>query len=263
MQTFKKIIQTMTNDGFHIKNSAAGLACVLVIMLMGGATAAAETGETSTVRVSHIIDADVVDANAQLIGEVDDLILRRSGRVKKLTVEFGGLLDLGDKLVAVPFKSVDWQNGRVTLELTEKQLSKKNEYDYHAHDLQPAYYYRPSPTDAPVHRFPQPGLYYGPYAHNPSQDPYTWVLSPSKNLASTIMNRRMINEAGEGLGIVVDLVIDRSQLTVSQIVIESNLLSDEVQRVALPYKPLGFTAYGLTYDISLKEFKQSGKRLSE
>ena len=57
----------------------------------------------------------------------ESYIIRRSGRVKEATVEFGGFIDIGDKLVAVAFKKIRTQNGNVALDITEAQLEKASE----------------------------------------------------------------------------------------------------------------------------------------
>lgn len=111
-----------------------------------------------------------------------DLIIRRSGKAKKLTVEFGGFLDIGDKLVALPF-------------------------------------------------------------------------SPSRFLASAVMNRHIINEEGKRVGRVKDLVINRKNNRVEKIILSSIDILGEDVHVALSYEPLGFTAYGLVYDITLHALK--------
>lgn len=241
--------------GSHRYATIAGL--ILMLLPGGGTTASAvEDIAPQTIEASRIVDGDVYDAKGALIGEVDDLIIRRGGRVKKLTVEFGGFLDIGDKLVALSFKSFSFDGGRISLSLTEEQLKNKKEFDYFSQGLQPAYYYRPRPPYAGPYRFPQQSMYYGPDAPNPAVGPYAWAASPAKFLASTVMDRRLINPSGELLGVVVDLIIDAAASTVSHIVIASDALPTEPERLYLPYQPLDFTAYGLVYEISSTELKE-------
>jgi len=227
-------------------------------LLLGGFSSGLQAQEEDVyVLASQIIDQDVYDEKNKLIGEVDDIIIRRSGRAKLLTVEFGGFLDIGDKLVALPFKRFSMKNGNVALEVTEQQLEKKPEFDYYPQKLRPDYYYRGRPY-AGRYRYSPHGYYYGPYGPNrpnAPMEPYEWTFSPSRFLASTVMNRRLINEEGKDIGRVKDLMINRENNTVEKIIISSMDIPGEDVHVALPYQPLGFGAYGLVYDIMPRKLK--------
>ena len=239
----------------HRYVTIAGL--ILLLLTAGETTVAANEGiAPKTIKASRIIDGDVYDAEGALIGEVDDLIIRRGGRVKKLTMEFGGFLDIGDKLVALSFKSFSIDDGRISLSLTEDQLKHKKEFNYFLQGLQPAYYYRPRPPHAGPFRLPQQSMYDGHEATNAELGPYAWASSPSKFLASTVMHRRLINPSGELLGMVVDLIIDPATVMVSHIVIASDALPNEPERLYLPYDPLDFTAYGIVYGITSTELTE-------
>lgn len=242
---------------------AITIAIMFLLVLAAGPAAAAANNETNskTILASRIIDGEVYNAEAQPIGEVDDLVLRRGGRVKKLTVEFGGFLGLGDKLVALPFSTFDLKkDGRMTLAVTKTQLEKKKAFNYHDEGLQPDYLYRPRPPYAGPYRFPWQSMYYGPHGPNPELGPYAWARSPSKFLASSVMDRRLIDESGELLGMVVDLVIDRKTMKVSRIVIATDALTGDSQRLNLPYDSLGFTAFGLVYHIVPPELKSNRRQ---
>jgi len=229
------------------------LAFILIFVGFAPATQGGE--EKSTVLATDIIDRDVLDANKKLIGEVDDMIIRRSGRVKKVTVEFGGFMDLADKLVALSFKKLGLKDGKVTLDLTEKQLNERAEYNYYTQGLRPEYYYRTRPYAGP-YRYPPPGYYYGPNVENPPIEPYEWALSPPRFLASAILDRRLVNKEGTEIGRVKDFVINWQDRKVEKIVIYSVDILGENVHVALPYEPIGFTAYGLVYDIQSKKLKK-------
>ncbi|WAJ29548.1 PRC-barrel domain-containing protein [Antarcticirhabdus aurantiaca] len=51
---------------------------------------------------SNLMDANVVGAANEDIGEVEDLLLDQQGRVIGVVVEVGGFLGIGDKEVAIP-----------------------------------------------------------------------------------------------------------------------------------------------------------------
>ncbi|MCF8084457.1 MAG: PRC-barrel domain-containing protein [Deltaproteobacteria bacterium] len=222
------------------------------LILVGSPAAIQAEQHKDMVLTSDIIDQDVYDKEQNLIGEVDDLIIRRSGNVKKLTVEFGGFLDLGDKLVALPFGRFNLTDGKVVLDVPEAQLKKKSEYDYYAHGLRPGYYYIARPYPGP---YPDPTYYYGPHTPKPPErEP--WVYSPPRFLASVVMHRNLINEDNKDIGTVMDLLINTKEGKVTKIILSSmDILGKEVH-VALPYEPIGFSDYGIVYDIQKENLKE-------
>jgi len=254
------------------KKAIVGFLFLFLLLLGFPPGSQAQEGE-AIILASQIMDQDVYDENQKLIGEVDDIIIRRSGRIKKLTVEFGGFLDIGDKLVAIAFKNTSMKNGGIALEATEQELEKRQEFNYYESNLRPEYYYRPRPR-AYGGPYNYPGRpyhysYQGPPYHYPYEAPYYYqrgypggqgmlyelALSPSRFLASVVMDRRLINEEGKDIGRVEDFVIDRKNNKVEKIVLSSLEIMGEDVYVALPYEPLGFTAYGLVYDITPQQLK--------
>jgi hypothetical protein len=69
------------------------------------------------------------------------------------------------------------------------------------------------------------------------------------------MDRRLINEQGKDIGMVEDLIVNRKNYKVEKIVLSSLDIMGKDVYVALPYEPLGFTAYGLVYDITPQQLK--------
>lgn len=245
--------------------NAAGLAAwfVPVLIMVVGPFAAKAGAAEATLLASDILDRDVYDGKQALIGEVDDMVIRRNGRVKKLTVEFGGLMDIGDKLVALPFKGFEVVNGNVHLDATEEQLRNKPEFDYLERGLRiEHYFYMPRWSQGPQgaeERPEGPFQQYPPRYHhyrNPPLQPMQVAFSPSRFLASSIMGRRLVNERGREIGRVGDLAIDRSGGTVDRIILFSRDILGKVIHVALPYKPLDFTSYGIVYEIEQGDVKE-------
>jgi sporulation protein YlmC with PRC-barrel domain len=235
------------------------LGVVLLTLVFGGLPSVSHGQEAETsVLASRIIDQDVYDAKPQLIGEVDDIVIRRSGRVKKLTVEFGGFLGIGDKLVAVSFKKFNLKTGGIYLDATAQELEKMPEFNYYRKGLVPEYYYsrvRPyqGPYDYPL-GYPQ-----GPYGPRSLVPPDEWAFSPRSFLASVVLDRRVINEDGQDIGIVKDLLINRKNNMVAKVIISSEGILGNDTYVEVPYKPLGFTPYGVVYDITPAKLKEMPK----
>lgn len=204
---------------------------------------------------SRIMDADVYDETEELIGEVDDIVVRRSGKAKKLTVEYGGFYDMGDDLIGLSFKRFNLRDEKVILRLTKEQLQTKPEFSYYERGLRPGYYHRLKPFTG-SYRYPPPGYYYGPGRPSPPVEPYEWAFSPSRFLASAVTNRALINEEGTDIGIVEDLLINLNSNMVEKIVVSSEEILGTDTFVAIPYTALGLTAYGVVYDITPRELKK-------
>ena len=230
--------------------------CLFLALLFLGSPADSQAQEKEAgVLASKIIDQDVYDENQKLIGEVDDIIIRRSGRAKKVTVEFGGFLDMGDKLVAVSCKNFTMKNGKVILEAALQQLKKRPEFYYFRRGLRPGYYCRTRPYSRPWPYRYRSRYSYGPHVQRRPMKPYEWAFSPSRFLASVVIDRRLINEKGKEIGRVKDLLIDRGDNKVENIIISSVDIMGEDIYIALPCEPLSFTAFGLVYDISQGQLK--------
>jgi sporulation protein YlmC with PRC-barrel domain len=67
--------------------------------------------------------ADVVGQDGEKIGEVADLIVGPDGKIKKLVIEAGGFLDLGDAHFAYPFEQATFDGpDRIVVALDEDNL---------------------------------------------------------------------------------------------------------------------------------------------
>lgn len=69
------------------------------------------------------------------------------------------------------------------------------------------------------------------------------------------MDRALINEQGKHIGWVEDLLINPKDNQGEKIIVSSGHLMGEDTYAALPYHPLGFTAYGLVYEMTPKELQ--------
>ena len=90
-----------------MKNTVAGFA--LVAALSTGAYAATTTmsavpNESWT--VTNYYKQAVYDPNDSKIGDIDDVLIDKSGKVTGLVIGVGGFLGIGEKDVIVPFTAV-------------------------------------------------------------------------------------------------------------------------------------------------------------
>ena len=90
-----------------------GLALALLIGgAVGLACAAEETTQFQTsvpsdaLAISNYYDQDVYDNQNNKIGDVNDILLDKEGRVSAVIVGVGGFLGMGEKDVAVPFNAL-------------------------------------------------------------------------------------------------------------------------------------------------------------
>ncbi|NJL08492.1 MAG: PRC-barrel domain containing protein [Methylacidiphilales bacterium] len=101
------------------------------------------------VLASELLDANIYGSDGAAIGEINDIVVDQAGQVHAVVFGVGGLLGMGEKNVAVPFKSLqvsqipsgaarssdratsssDWNNrNRITLNATKDQLKSAPEF---------------------------------------------------------------------------------------------------------------------------------------
>lgn len=121
------------------------IASITVGLFLGLPLLAAAEESADLVAATQWIDRAVFSENGAEFGEIDDLVIKRSGKVKRVTIEVGGFLDLGDKMVAVSLnelKSLMMDgDSKMVLDTTEEKMKKKSEYNYYRQGLRPEYYY--------------------------------------------------------------------------------------------------------------------------
>ncbi|WP_139556724.1 PRC-barrel domain-containing protein [Methylotetracoccus oryzae] len=78
-------------------------------------------------RASRIIGTDIKNSKGENLGDIKELVLDpESGRVVYAVVSFGGVLGIGDKLFAVPWRVLKWvKNKEYYLLNVEKSTLKK------------------------------------------------------------------------------------------------------------------------------------------
>jgi sporulation protein YlmC with PRC-barrel domain len=75
-------------------------------------------------RASKIIGTHVANSKGENLGDIKDLVVDpNTGQVVYAVVSFGGLLGLGDKLFAVPWKALMWTSGKAYYILNEDKTT--------------------------------------------------------------------------------------------------------------------------------------------
>ena len=91
---------------------------------------------------STLSDTDVVNRAGENLGEIEDFMIDLdSGEIIYAVLSFGGFLGMGEKLFAVPFKSltVDTENEVFRLDVSKEQLENAPGFDKHDWPSHPDY----------------------------------------------------------------------------------------------------------------------------
>lgn len=86
----------------------------------------------SPVKASNIIGTRVVDAHAEVLGSIKEIVIDpKTGRVAYAVVSFGGFFGMGEKLFAIPFSSFefDMTNNQYVLQVPKSRLEKAPGFD--------------------------------------------------------------------------------------------------------------------------------------
>ena len=247
-------------------------------------------------RASAIIDQPIFNAQGQELGDLDDLVVKRNGSIKTALISVDGFLDVGEKLVSAPYKSLKLADGKIILDITKKQLEDRPEFDYrkkglftnYSYRLNPYYGMMPGPygtygrglppgyrqqwADEGV-RLPNSGPQGGggqdqqndrPYSRHRDEgghgmqnwyNPWNWAYYPARMLVSVILGQAVIDKQGEEVATVEDLIISTAGKVDQLILSYGGFLDYGDKLVAVPYRHIGFTNRGITYDITRREIE--------
>jgi sporulation protein YlmC with PRC-barrel domain len=226
-------------------------------------------------RASKIIDQTVKNDQGEVLGEVDDLIMSRNGKIKKVILSVGGYLGVGYRLVAVDFKSLRIsKRGDIIHNITKQQLEKYPEFNYrneglygnyfppyptYSYPYNPGYYYPENPTYPPYPPYPPYGK---PYSRFPEKTkkgkhfyPWTWEYFPERLQVSALLNRAVWNDEGDTVGDLDDLIISLRGKVEKIILSVGGFFGIQAKLVALPFKPLKITDMGTVYNVTEQELK--------
>jgi len=80
-------------------------------------------GAAQVSRISELMDKKVKNQQGQDLGQIEDLVVAKDGRISYIILSQGGVLGIGDKLTPIPFKNAqfDEQQDAVILSNIDKQ----------------------------------------------------------------------------------------------------------------------------------------------
>ena len=109
-------------------------------VLTGPAAAVQDAGQLMTsvpgdaLPISEYYKEDVYDAKDAKIGDVEDVLLDKNGKVDAVILGVGGFLGIGEKDVAVPFNAIraTEKNGKryLVMDTTKEALQSAPSYTY-------------------------------------------------------------------------------------------------------------------------------------
>ena len=114
------------------------LTAAALALLLGASQTVAQTATTPAVNptfvtqqppgkwlVTHFLGAVVTNTTGESIGDINDVVFDTSGRVSTAVLGVGGFLGVGEKSVAVPFRSLTLKVGPGDTHIIEVALSKE------------------------------------------------------------------------------------------------------------------------------------------
>ena len=96
-------------------------------------TAAFKTEQTADEwRIANYVGKPIVNAAGEKIGDVNDVLFDRSGKITTVVIGVGGFLGLGEKRVALPFEAITYgeTDGKrqIMVSLTKEALQSAPDY---------------------------------------------------------------------------------------------------------------------------------------
>jgi sporulation protein YlmC with PRC-barrel domain len=116
-----------------MKSIAAGLAASALLVTVASAQTPTTTNTKALAseqsvqggwRTSKMIGLSVYNDNNESIGSISDLLTDKSGNIKMVVLGVGGLLGVGEHLVAVPFEKIKFVNTPVAYTASNTSSTK-------------------------------------------------------------------------------------------------------------------------------------------
>ena len=118
--------------------AVAALAPLMALPSFAADNGAASNTQTMSnqISASALLDENVVNAANETIGDVNDVLLDKNGKVASVIVGVGGFLGMGEKNVALDFDQLKFTNNGndlvVTSDATKETLQAAPAYDMKA-----------------------------------------------------------------------------------------------------------------------------------
>lgn len=216
-------------------------------------------------RASEIVGKRVRNTAGDKLGEIEELVIPTSDENDMLViVSVGGVADIGDKLVALPYKElrVSPDGDTFYFDRTEGQLKAAPAFSYEvegearvqrqpARDTQPA----PTPTARTTTERPRTTA---PSAAVAKSD--NLVLDAFDYRASDLIGATVLDDRGEHVAEVDDIVVSTEDHKLHAVLAIGGFLGFGERLVSMPFDELQITAAGTNPQVRIK---MTGEQLQQ
>ena len=169
---------------------------------------------TAPVRASKLIGMEVYNHQDRPLGSIKDVVLAQDGQtIGYAVVSYGGLLGMGDRLFAIPYRSLEYssvKDSRVYLGIDEMALKNAPGFnkDHWPDKADSAAYFKQIDQYYDKNAAAQPaGIRMDGAADTATPIPVTEGLSWNRRLSSLI-GTSVQSPTGESLGSIKDVILD-------------------------------------------------------
>lgn len=79
--------------------------------------------------MQSVDDMDVRNADGEIIGEIEEILVDQDGKPAGFVIELGGFFGLADSDVAVPLGALEWDGSGYVTKMTREQLEALRPWD--------------------------------------------------------------------------------------------------------------------------------------
>ena len=201
-------------------------------------------------RASKLVGARVRNAAGENLGEIEELVMASKDRDDMLViVSVGGVLDVGDKLVALPYGDLRVSPDGRTLyvERTEEQLKAAPEFTYEAQTDTPTRSARQVERDSP----PAPATAARAAAERPrTTGPSAATAAKASNVvldvfdyrASDLIGATVLDDLGESVAKVDDIVLSTEDDKLHAVLAIGGFAGFGAKLISIPFEDLQITS---------------------
>jgi sporulation protein YlmC with PRC-barrel domain len=241
-------------------------------------------------RASEIVGARVRNAAGESLGEIEELVIPTGNEDDMLViVSVGGVLDVGDKLVALPYRDlrVSPDGDTFYFDRTEQQLEAAPAFSYDAQVERQARVDRAAEVDRPAQgerqaRAPQPErdtqrapaaapARTAPAADRPRASAPTATAAKSTNVeldvfdyrASDLIGATVLDDRGERVAKVDDIVVSTEDDKLHAVLAIGGFAGFGAKLISIPFDDLQITSADANPQVRIKMTGEQLEQLAE
>jgi sporulation protein YlmC with PRC-barrel domain len=237
--------------------ATTALSLVLAIPTVGFANAASNTAPAARIDSGKLLNADVDNTQGKSIGEVEGVLLDKSGQTQAVVIDVGGFLGVGEHRVALNWDDLTVSdNGRkVTSKFTKEQLKAMPEYKYP--DQKARYTAFHDPSWMPVRSTAMTPT------TNDRLASADWTRVSGEMKATKLLGADVRGTKDEDIGEVKDALVDRNGKIQALVVDVGGFLGMGSRHVALDFAKLQYSHKGDDLRLTTAMTKEQLKGLPE